>query len=118
MQAVQNLVANGLKYCNGERWLKISRSETETEVQISVEDQGIGISTADQKNVFEPFFRAKEVVDEQISGNGLGLSLVREIVRAHKGKRQRKSEVGRAAPLHPTSAPKYKHDCYGKDSPG
>ena len=45
------------------------------------------------KHIFEPFYRAKTVVDEQIHGNGLGLSLVKETVEAHGGKISAESEI-------------------------
>lgn len=86
VQAIQNLIANGLKYSNGSFWMKVSACRENGNIKISVEDRGIGIETGDLKNLFEPFFRSPKVVDEQISGNGLGLSLVKEIVTAHKGR--------------------------------
>ncbi len=95
IQAVQNLIANALKYSNSSRWMKISAFREGGEICISVEDRGIGIAPGDLKKVFEPFFRAQGVVDEQISGNGLGLSLVKEIVEAHKGQVSVKSEIGK-----------------------
>ncbi len=84
--AIQNLIANSIKYSNGSRWIKISAVNGGGGVKISVEDKGIGISNADLRRVFEPFYRAKEVVDAQISGNGLGLNLVKNIAEAHGGK--------------------------------
>ncbi len=96
-QAVQNLINNSLKYGNGTKWLKVSAFNGEGTVKISVEDQGIGISKKDKKQIFEPFFRAETVVDEQISGNGLGLSLVKQIVEAHGGKILVESEIGKGS---------------------
>ena len=66
-------------------------------VKIGVEDEGIGISRSDQRHIFEPFFRSKSVVDAQIHGNGLGLSLVKQIVEAHGGKVSVESEVGKGS---------------------
>ena len=63
-------------------------------VKISVEDRGMGIRDGDLKRVFEPFYRAKEVVDAQISGNGLGLNLVKNIAEAHGGKVRVESDPG------------------------
>lgn len=93
-QAVQNLIMNSLKYSNGEKWLKISAKNGGGKLKIVVEDKGIGISAKDLKHIFEPFYRAKSVVDEQIRGNGLGLSLVKETVEAHGGKISAESEIG------------------------
>jgi signal transduction histidine kinase len=91
-QAIQNLIGNAVKYSNGEKWVKISAQNGGGKVKIAVEDKGIGIAKADLKHVLEPFYRAKAVVDEQIHGNGLGLSLVKQIVNAHKGELKIESE--------------------------
>jgi signal transduction histidine kinase len=96
-QAVQNLIANALKFSNGERWLKVSAQNGGGKVKITVEDKGIGIEKREVRKVFEPFFRSKTVVDAQIHGNGLGLSLVKQIVEAHKGEIKVESEVGRGS---------------------
>lgn len=95
--ALQNLIGNSLKYSNGEKWLKISARNGGGKVKITVEDKGIGIASADLKHIFEPFYRAKAVVDEQIHGNGLGLSLVKETVEAHGGAISAESEVGQGS---------------------
>jgi signal transduction histidine kinase len=91
-QAVQNLIANSIKYSNGNRWLKISARNGDGSVKISVEDKGIGIEPKDLRHIFEPFYRAKSVVDEQIHGSGLGLSLVKQTVEAHGGRVSAESE--------------------------
>ncbi|MGC2236010.1 MAG: HAMP domain-containing sensor histidine kinase [Pyrinomonadaceae bacterium] len=96
-QAVQNLIANALKYSNGEKWLKISARNGGNKLKIAVEDKGIGIEKREISKVFEPFYRSKAVVDEQIHGNGLGLSLVKQIVEAHGGKVNVESEIGKGS---------------------
>lgn len=96
-QAIQNLIANSVKYSNGSRWIRISAEEIEGEVEIAVEDRGIGISKDDLRQIFEPFYRSRAVVDEQIHGNGLGLSIVRETVGAHGGRVDVKSEPGKGS---------------------
>ncbi len=97
MQAVQNLIANSIKYSNGEKFLKISARNGGNKVKITIEDRGIGIAKSDLKHIFEPFFRAKAVVDEQIHGNGLGLSLVKQTVEAHGGKIAVESKIGKGS---------------------
>jgi signal transduction histidine kinase len=93
-QAIQNLILNSIKYSKQVKFLKITAKTKGDGLIIAVEDKGIGISTKDQKHIFEPFFRGKEVVDEQIHGNGLGLSLVKQIIDAHGGKLIVESEIG------------------------
>lgn len=96
-QAIQNLIANSVKYLNGEKFIKISANNGGGKIKIVVEDKGIGIAKADLKHIFEPFYRAKAVVDEQIHGSGLGLSLVKQTVEAHGGKIFVESEIGKGS---------------------
>lgn len=93
-RAVQNLILNAVKYSNGNKVVEISASEIGEMVSVSVKDRGIGISKSDMRHLFEPFFRARSVVDAQIHGNGLGLSLVKQIVEAHGGTIRAESEKG------------------------
>lgn len=92
--AIQNLILNSTKYGNGSNWLRVSAENGGGKIKISVEDRGIGIASRDLKQIFEPFYRSKEVVDAQIHGNGLGLSLVKEIAEAHGGKASVESRHG------------------------
>lgn len=96
-RAIRNLIANAVKYSGGSGWLRVTARNGDRLVRISVEDRGIGISKADLRLIFEPFYRSKEVVDAQIHGNGLGLSLVRQIVEAHGGRVTAESEVGKGS---------------------
>jgi two-component system sensor histidine kinase ResE len=54
-------------------------------VQVTIEDRGIGIPASEVPYIFEPFYRGRDVVAAQIHGNGLGLSLVKNIIEAHGG---------------------------------
>lgn len=94
---IQNLIVNAVKYGGENRWLKVSAKNGDDSIRVSVEDKGIGIAPKDMKNVFTPFYRAKSVVDAQIHGNGLGLSLVKQTVEAHGGKVFVESETGKGS---------------------
>ena len=96
-QAVQNLIANSIKYSNGKAWLRLTAENGDGKVRIAIEDRGIGISKSDLRKIFEPFFRSKSVVDAQIHGNGLGLSLVKHIVEAHGGRIIATSELNKGS---------------------
>jgi Osmosensitive K+ channel histidine kinase len=89
-RTLQNLLNNAMKYDREKRRISIrARSVVNShgeEVQITVEDQGIGIEPAELPHIFEPFYRGSEVVAAQIHGNGLGLSLVKQVVEAHRGR--------------------------------
>ena len=95
--AIKNLVQNSIKYSNGTRWIKVSASNGQGSVKIAVEDKGIGVPRSEQKKIFEPFYRAPEVVDAQIHGNGLGLSLVKDVAEAHGGSVRVESEPGKGS---------------------
>ena len=96
-RAIQNLITNSIKYGNGKKWIRVSAFNGDGRIKIAVEDQGIGISKRDLAHIFEPFYRAKDIVDAQIHGNGLGLSLVKQIVDAHGGKVLAESEIGKGS---------------------
>jgi signal transduction histidine kinase len=82
----QNLIGNAIKYGAEGKWIGITARRSDNQVRISVSDRGIGIAPADHDRIFEPFYRAADVVSAQVQGAGLGLSLVRRIVEAHRGR--------------------------------
>jgi signal transduction histidine kinase len=88
--AVQNLVANAVKYGGSDRWVGIRaehvRDHRRSEVRITVSDHGTGIPASDLPHIFDPFYRGGDALARQIHGNGLGLSLVKRIVAAHGGR--------------------------------
>jgi signal transduction histidine kinase len=87
--AIQNLVANAVKYGGADRWVGVRAEQIagrHPEVCITVSDHGAGIPAADLPHIFEPFYRGSEAVAGQVHGNGLGLSLVRRIAIAHGGR--------------------------------
>jgi two-component system sensor histidine kinase SenX3 len=90
----QNLIGNAIKYGADARWIGIEASASGGTLDISVTDRGIGIAAADQARIFDPFYRAPDVVAAQIQGAGLGLSLVKRIVEAHAGTIALKSAPG------------------------
>jgi signal transduction histidine kinase len=63
-------------------------------VVFSVEDRGMGIEAEDRKHIFEPFYRGRDAVSQQIQGSGLGLNLVMRIAEAHGGRVTVSSEPG------------------------
>jgi signal transduction histidine kinase len=82
----QNLIDNAIKYGAAGGWVRIAARKAGSDVSVSVADNGIGIEPAEQPRIFEPFFRAADVVAAQTQGAGLGLSLVQRIVLAHGGR--------------------------------
>ncbi len=94
--AVENLIGNAIKYAGDDRWVRVSVTTrgARREVRIAVEDHGTGLDTEEQRLVFEPFFRGKVAIANQIKGSGLGLSLVRRIADAHGGRVELVSSPG------------------------
>ena len=88
--AVQNLIANAVKYGGRDRWVGIKvehgRQRRRPEVWITISDHGGGIPASELPHIFDPFYRGADAVARQVHGNGLGLSLVRQIVAAHGGR--------------------------------
>lgn len=82
----QNLIGNAIKYGASGGWIGLRARGSGREVLVSVADRGMGIDAAQQAHIFEPFYRTPEVIDAQIHGAGLGLSLVQRIVEAHGGR--------------------------------
>lgn len=96
-QALENLIANAVKYgLKGGNWIGISAAKAgghgTAAVEIRVADRGPGIPRDEQDLVFDPFFRGARALEEQIRGTGLGLSLVKRIVKAHGGTVRLESE--------------------------
>ena len=99
--ALQNLISNAVKYGGPAKWIRISAKSREPEsfetalrargrhrgkmVSFTVEDHGPGIDPEDRKHIFEPFYRGRDAVSQQIHGSGLGLNLVARIAEAHGG---------------------------------
>jgi len=79
----RNLIDNALKYSQNE--IYITAEEKNKEAVITVKDSGIGIADDDLKNIFEPFYRADRSRSRRTGGFGLGLSICKKIVDAHKG---------------------------------
>jgi two-component system sensor histidine kinase SenX3 len=83
--AVTNLIANAINYSPDDTPVSISRAVRGQSVVIRVTDRGIGIAPADQKRVFERFFRADKARSRATGGTGLGLAVVKHTVINHGG---------------------------------
>ncbi|MCJ7534438.1 MAG: ATP-binding protein [Anaerolineales bacterium] len=93
-QALFNLVDNAIKYTNpgGDVFIRLQTSEDQ--VVYIVEDNGIGISPADQQNLFEKFFQISNKQGLEAGGSGLGLAIVNSIAEKHSGKVRVESQLG------------------------
>jgi signal transduction histidine kinase len=97
-RAIQNLINNAMKYSGESKWIGLIAKAVESaggrSVQITVADHGIGIPDVELSQIFEPFYRGSAARDAQIHGNGLGLSLIKNIIAAHRGTIDVKSVLG------------------------
>ncbi len=93
-QVVLNLVDNAIKYSPDGGTIDVSAKRQLDMVEIRVKDSGIGISVADQRNLFRKFFRADARMTRGIRGIGLGLYLTRGFVTAMGGRIRVESEPG------------------------
>jgi len=95
--AINNLMSNAIKYNrpNGEVRLEVIDTPEHTKIVIS--DTGIGIDNEDLKHVFDKFYRSDDDLAREKQGNGLGLSLVKEIINLHGGKLDVESVKGQGS---------------------
>ena len=84
-EALINLLDNAIKYSEDHKEISIRTGINEGYYFVEIQDRGIGISEANQKAIFEKFFRVSSEASKQRKGTGLGLSLVKYIMDAHKG---------------------------------
>ena len=83
---IYNLVENAIKYNQINGTVTVSAKREKNEVVLAVADTGNGIDESFREQIFEPFFRVDKSRSRELGGVGLGLAMVREIVRAHDGK--------------------------------
>lgn len=83
--ALDNLLSNALKYSAAGGQIGLFSRRDGAGIIIEVADRGPGIKPADRSRLFEPFFRGVAMADGSVPGSGLGLSICRDLVRAHGG---------------------------------
>ena len=93
-QVLMNLLDNAVKYSDGNKSIAVDVVAIGNEVRISVRDRGIGIPPAEQKKIFEKFYRVGTTLVHDVKGSGLGLSIVKHVVEAHGGRVELTSEPG------------------------
>ncbi len=93
-QALLNVIDNAIKYTPLGGTVRVSLSTKSSQTKIEISDTGVGISEEDLPFVFNRFFRVDKARSSDVVGSGLGLSIVRWIVDAHRGSVLVKSELG------------------------
>jgi signal transduction histidine kinase len=85
LQVFYNLVDNAMKFSDTSREIDIKLFSRDDELLFCVKDYGIGISSKDQARIFDRFYRGDEPQRLGIKGSGIGLTIVKKIIEAHKG---------------------------------
>src|SRR4029079_1195755 len=93
-QVIQNLLHNAIKYSAPDRAISVLVERVDGQARLSVSDQGIGIPESAQEQIFERFYRAHNVDQEHTTGMGIGLFVVKQIVKLHGGRIEVRSQVG------------------------
>ncbi len=96
-QALMNLLTNAMKYSGNSREIGLKLFEKGTWAVIKVIDQGIGIDPAEQKRIFDKFYRVAAPENDRLPGTGLGLALVSHFVKAHRGRIEVESSPGQGS---------------------
>jgi len=92
--AFYNLLNNAVKYSPEKTGIECVCEVSEGKVKVAIRDQGMGMEPADLKRIFDRFYRSKRAEESGISGTGIGLSIVNEIVKQHEGRIDVQSQVG------------------------
>lgn len=95
-QVLHNLISNAIKYNIDGGWIRIATSRWAQRIEVVVSNASHGIPAQDRGKIFERFFRADPAHSRHVEGVGLGLSLSREIARAHGGDLSLKSDAAGA----------------------
>jgi signal transduction histidine kinase len=94
-QVIINLVSNAIKYTNRGGNIHFTIDDNEGNAVVSISDTGIGISQEDQQHIFERFYRADTSRSRHTGGSGIGLTIAKTIIEAHKGTISVESYIGK-----------------------
>ncbi|HUA13236.1 MAG TPA: PAS domain-containing sensor histidine kinase [Candidatus Sulfotelmatobacter sp.] len=101
-EIINNIISNSIKYTPVKGWVKIVTKAGRTKIHIEISDNGWGIPTQNQNQVFSKFFRGPNIIRRETSGTGLGLYLVKGLVESIDGEIDFKSEEGKGTTFYIT----------------
>ncbi len=97
LSVLNNLISNAIKYGRDGGYVKISASRTDNSTEIIVKDNGIGIDREHIDKIWGRFYRIDDVRNDEYGSCGLGLAMVKSIIKLHGGKISVKSELGQGS---------------------
>ena len=98
IKVFENIISNSIRYSEKGSSIEIEFSKRKNGLEIIFKDYGLGVSEKDLPHIFERFFRADGLRDENHSG--LGLSIVKQIIEIHKGTIYAKSLLGKGLSIY------------------
>jgi signal transduction histidine kinase len=84
-QVMMNLLSNAEKYSGDKKEIEINLAVTNAKAEVQVLDRGLGVPAGCENKIFDQFYRAHDSLSSGIQGTGLGLTLARQVARAHGG---------------------------------
>ncbi|MFA5954799.1 MAG: HAMP domain-containing sensor histidine kinase [Patescibacteria group bacterium] len=109
--AIQNIIENAIKYSQPGGLINVGVTRKTDKIEVTIEDHGVGIPEHQMHRLFTKFFRADNVVRMQTEGSGLGLFIVKNIIKNHGGDIRAESKEGQGTkmifnlPLSATAIP-------------
>ncbi len=94
-QVIENLLSNAIRYISGQGSVDVGVKRSGDCISVEIKDNGIGIDAADQKYIFEKFFRGRNASGAQAQGSGLGLYIAKSIIEKSGGKIGFTSEINK-----------------------
>jgi PAS domain S-box-containing protein len=96
-QVLTNLITNAVKYSPPGSVIDVSTYSEGNQIFIAIKDQGMGISEDEQKLIFNRYYRTKDAISSKVSGIGIGLYIVSQLIEAHNGTLTVQSSQGRGS---------------------
>jgi signal transduction histidine kinase len=93
-EIIYNLASNAIKFTPEKGKVTIKASTDDRLISISIQDTGIGISTADMDKLFQPFKQIKPYMNHELEGTGLGLAITKKFIEMHGGRISVQSKPG------------------------